>query len=55
MRKKRGMKVVSVHLPALWIELIDKAVEKKLFPNRAEFIRAAVRYLLMEVGDPEAD
>ncbi len=37
------MKVVTVHLPEPYIEAIDELVKKKLYPNRAEAIRMAVR------------
>jgi len=37
------VKVVTVHLPEPYIEAIDELVKKKLYPNRAEAIRMAVR------------
>jgi len=55
MTKKVKMVPITIHVPPLWIEAIDRVVEKKLFPNRAEFIRAAIRNFLMEVNDPEVD
>ncbi len=42
------MKVVTVHLPEAYIEAIDQLVKKKLYPNRAEAIRMAVRDFIME-------
>ncbi|HDD40183.1 MAG: ribbon-helix-helix protein, CopG family [Thaumarchaeota archaeon] len=42
------MKVVTVHLPEVYIEAIDQLVKKKLYPNRAEAIRMAVRDFIME-------
>lgn len=37
------MKVVTVHLPEPYIEAIDELVRRKIYPNRAEAIRMAVR------------
>jgi len=42
------VKVVTVHLPEAYIEAIDQLVKKKLYPNRAEAIRMAVRDFIME-------
>ncbi|MCS7132391.1 MAG: ribbon-helix-helix domain-containing protein [Nitrososphaeria archaeon] len=42
------MKVVTVHLPEVYIEAIDQLVKKKRYPNRAEAIRMAVRDFIME-------
>jgi len=43
------MKVVTVHLPEAYIEAIDELVRRKLYPNRAEAIRMAVRdFIRME-------
>jgi len=42
------VKVVTVHLPEVYIEAIDQLVKKKLYPNRAEAIRMAVRDFIME-------
>jgi Arc/MetJ-type ribon-helix-helix transcriptional regulator len=38
-----SMKVVTVHLPEAYLEAIDELVRKRLYPNRAEAIRMAVR------------
>jgi len=40
------MKVVTVHLPEAYLDAIDELVRKKLYPNRAEVIRMAVRDLI---------
>jgi antitoxin ParD1/3/4 len=40
------MKVVTVHLPEAYLEAIDELVRKRLYPNRAEVIRMAVRDLI---------
>ena len=37
------MKVVSVHIPEPYLEALDELVRRKLYPNRAEAIRMAVR------------
>lgn len=42
------MKVVTVHLPEVYLDVIDELVRRKLYPNRAEAIRAAVRDFIME-------
>jgi len=47
-REVIGVKVVTVHLPEAYIEAIDQLVKKKLYPNRAEAIRMAVRDFIME-------
>jgi len=40
------MKVVTVHLPEAYLDAIDELVRKKMYPNRAEVIRMAVRDLI---------
>jgi len=40
------MKIISVHLPEAYIEAIDELVRRKVYPNRAEAIRMAVRDLI---------
>jgi len=42
------VKVVTVHLPEVYLEVIDELVRRKLYPNRAEAIRTAVRDFIME-------
>jgi len=37
------MKVVTVHLPEAYIDALDELVRRKMYPNRAEAIRMAVR------------
>ena len=37
------MKVVTVHLPEAYLDAIDELVRRKMYPNRAEAIRMAVR------------
>jgi len=37
------MKVVTVHLPEIYIAAIDDLVRRKIYPNRAEAIRMAIR------------
>jgi len=48
--KKERTVVVSFHLPKSLLEEIDKLVEKGLFQNRSEVVRAAIRELLSEYG-----
>jgi len=40
------MKIVTVHLPEAYLEAIDELVRMKVYPNRAEAIRMAVRDLI---------
>jgi Arc/MetJ-type ribon-helix-helix transcriptional regulator len=49
------MKVVTVHLPEAYLEAIDELVRKKLYPNRAEVIRMAVRDLIRRESRLMAD
>lgn len=42
------MKVVTVHLPEAYIEAIDELVRRRIYPNRAEAIRMAVRDFIRE-------
>ena len=44
------MKVVTVHLPEAYVEALDELVRRKLYANRAEAIRMAVRDLLRREG-----
>lgn len=37
------MKVVTVHLPEPYLQAIDELVKRRLYPNRAEAIRMALR------------
>jgi Arc/MetJ-type ribon-helix-helix transcriptional regulator len=37
------MKVVTVHMPEAYLEAIDELVRRRMYPNRAEAIRMAVR------------
>ncbi|NHI92393.1 MAG: ribbon-helix-helix protein, CopG family [Candidatus Lokiarchaeota archaeon] len=40
------MRLVTLHLPDIYIEDIEKLVSMKRYPNRSEAIRVAVRDLL---------
>ena len=42
------MRVVTVHLPEAYIDAIDQLVRRRLYPNRAEAIRMAIRDFIME-------
>ena len=46
MGKKVVLKLVSVHLPEKYVELLEKLVENGLYPSRSEAIRVAVRDLI---------
>ncbi|MEM1944482.1 MAG: ribbon-helix-helix domain-containing protein [Nitrososphaerota archaeon] len=44
------MRVVTVHLPEPYLQAIDELVRRRLYPNRAEAIRMAVRdFIRVEV------
>jgi len=47
-RKRNGEKMIliTVHLTRQQIEMLDKLVKKRYFPNRSEAIRYAVRRLI---------
>lgn len=44
------VRVVTVHLPEPYLQAIDELVRRRLYPNRAEAIRMAVRdFIRVEV------
>jgi Arc/MetJ-type ribon-helix-helix transcriptional regulator len=40
------MKLVTLHVPTAYLEGIEQLVDTKLYPNRSEAIRIAIRDLL---------
>ncbi|MCD6446257.1 ribbon-helix-helix protein, CopG family [Candidatus Bathyarchaeota archaeon] len=40
------MKLITLYLPEPYIEALDKLVNERFYPNRAEAIRVAVRDLI---------
>jgi len=40
------MKLITLYLPEPYIQALDRLVNEKYYPNRAEAIRVAVRDLL---------
>ena len=40
------MKLITLHIPEIYLESLEELVKKKYYPNRAEAIRVAVRDLL---------
>ena len=42
------MKLVTVHVPEPDLEAIAKLVKAGMYPNRAEFIRLAIKQVLKE-------
>ncbi|MHA1938475.1 MAG: ribbon-helix-helix domain-containing protein [Candidatus Thorarchaeota archaeon] len=40
------MKLITLHVPEQYIEGLEKLVDSKLYPNRSEAIRIAIRDLL---------
>jgi len=45
------VRVVTVHLPEFYIEAIDGLIEKRLYPNRADAIRTALRDFIKEEAE----
>lgn len=43
-----GMKLITLYLPEPYIRALDRLVNDKYYPNRAEAIRVAVRDLLTD-------
>lgn len=43
---KTVMRLITLHLPEPYLKALDKLVDEKYYPNRAEAIRVAVRDLL---------
>ncbi len=41
------MKLITIHLPELYIKDLDELVDDNYYPNRAEAIRVAVRDMLV--------
>lgn len=42
------MKLVTVHLPDVYLRGLEKLVEVEAYPNRSEAIRVAIRDLLKQ-------
>ncbi len=42
------MKLVTVHIPATFLQDLDELVRQKRYPNRSEIIRLAIRDLLKD-------
>jgi len=40
------MQIVTVNLPSIYIDVIDKLLEQRMFPSRSEAIRVAIREFL---------
>jgi len=40
------MKLITLYLPEPYIKLLDKLVNERFYPNRAEAIRVAIRDLI---------
>jgi Arc/MetJ-type ribon-helix-helix transcriptional regulator len=40
------MKLVTLHVPEVYLSGLEKLVENNLYPNRSEAIRIAIRDLL---------
>ena len=46
MPSKSDLRILTVHLPDAYIEGLNRLVDLKLYPNRSEAIRVAIRDLL---------
>ena len=44
--ERRGLKLVTIHLPEAFLEGIEELIKSRIYPNRSEAIRIAVRDLL---------
>ena len=42
------MKLITLHIPEIYLDDLEELVAKKYYPNRAEAIRIAVRDLLSD-------
>jgi len=40
------MKLITIYLPEPYLDALDELVNKRLYPHRAEAIRAAIRDLI---------
>ena len=40
------MKLITLHIPEIYLENLEELVKRKYYPNRAEAIRVAIRDLL---------
>ena len=43
-----NMRLITLHLPKEWIQELDELVRRRLYANRSQAIRTAVRDLLLE-------
>ena len=43
-----SMKMLTVYIPEKYLETLDLLVHEKLFPNRSEAIRTAIRDLIQK-------
>lgn len=42
------MKVITLNVPETYLKALDQLVAEKLYPNRAEAIRIAIRDMISE-------
>jgi Arc/MetJ-type ribon-helix-helix transcriptional regulator len=42
------VKIITVHVPEGHVKLLDELVAKKIYPNRSEAIRMAIRDLVLK-------
>nr|MDO8098380.1 ribbon-helix-helix domain-containing protein [Candidatus Njordarchaeota archaeon] len=46
MRRHSYPKIITIHLPEAYLEGIERLVQRKIYGNRSEAIRVAIRDLL---------
>jgi antitoxin ParD1/3/4 len=50
------MKLITLHIPEPYLKALDRLINERYYPNRAEAIRVAIRDLLsMEVWERISD
>jgi Arc/MetJ-type ribon-helix-helix transcriptional regulator len=50
------VKLITLYVPEPYLKALDELVSKRLYPHRAEAIRAAIRDLIMNEGSqPRAE
>ncbi|MCS7125788.1 MAG: ribbon-helix-helix domain-containing protein, partial [Aigarchaeota archaeon] len=43
MKGRKNMVIVTIHIPKIHVEAIDELVKNRIYPNRSEAIRMAIR------------
>jgi len=48
---EKKLTVISIHIPKIYLKIIDDLVELGLYPSRAEAIRVAIRDMILRDKD----